>query len=205
MLKPGYYATHPHKHHELSLLHLVLGPDRELAREAAQSLIVDNKGFLKNTLLDWSKKGYKFDFDELLREAMTTFYEAILRYDTSKDISIRTYARYHLLKLRDRFFSKQSWKALQPEHDGSFEVRLFSNEEDFHLASSLSQAVEQCLTPVEKEVIYLYFFKGLTKRKVGQVRGCSERRIGVVIDTALPKLKSFLLNKGIDLSHFATN
>jgi RNA polymerase sigma factor (sigma-70 family) len=205
MFKREYYATHPNKRYELQLLRLAGGPDAEIARIAAESLLADNEGFLKVTLLDWAKNGYQFNFDELLREAMTAFYEAIRCYDTDKDVSIRYYARYHLLKLREQFFCKKPWTEMLPEHDISFTIEPFKKEQDLTLTKSLSEAFEHRLTPVEKEVVYLHYFKNLSKRKIARLRGCSERRIGAVIDNALPKLRVFLLRKGIDLSIFATN
>ncbi len=205
MSKPGYYASHPHKRKEFYLLQLAKGKDPETARNAANSLIIGNEGYLKNTLLKWSEKGYEFDFDELYGEAMIAFYQAIVHYDPDQDVSIRTYSRFFLLKLRRRFFRKRRWIEFKPEHIPDTTEIEFKEGQELNLTETLYDAINTCLTPVEKEVIVLHFIKKLTRRRIGNLRGCSERRIGIVITNALPKLKSYLQQRGVNLSSFVKN
>jgi RNA polymerase sigma factor (sigma-70 family) len=206
VLRPGYYASHPNKHNEFQLLLLTKDQNPEASRAAAHSLIIGNQGFLKNTLLKWSNKGYKFNFDELYGEAMIAFYQAILHYDISQDVSIRSYARFYLLKLQRRFFRKSREIEFQPEHyRATTETTLELRGEELSLSEVLTEAITVCLTEVEKDVIVLYFIKKLNKRTIAQLRGCSERRVGIIISNALPKLRYHLQKRGVSPSLFVTN
>jgi RNA polymerase sigma factor (sigma-70 family) len=205
MLKAGYYATHPDKQEELRLLQHAKSQDSETARSAADSLLRTNEGFLKTTVWQWSQLGIEFNFDEVLAEAYEAFYKSILHFDLSHGVSIRTYSRYHLLEVRKRLQHQWRWVEFKPTHyteSCTIELPKFIV---FNLSKILSDALDVCLTLIEREVIYLHYIKGMKKRMIANHRSCSEARISTIVKNALPKLRSWLVNHGIESAFFEQN
>lgn len=193
---PGYYASHPDKFREFILLQLAKDPDINKANKAKTRLLVENLGYLKYTIGEWISPGSHYDYEELLQDAKLAFLEAVDKYDISRDISIRTYARYYLLSLQRKFFKKSVYVELEDKH---LEETCFQPDDGSayaDLRTTLQEAIGH-LTNAEQEVINLHFFSGLKSRVVAIQRGCSEARVSTLLKSGLQKLKHYLMSKGI--------
>lgn len=195
--KPGYYATRPEKINELALLQLTKNLDAEVARQAKNRLIIDNEGFLRNFVAKKGLKGLAIDFEYLLEEARLAFLTAIEHYDLKKDVSIRTYARYYLLGMFKKMSREKKYTELDEEGHSELTFILNPDFRSLNLRELLFQALEKTLTVTEIDVVCLYFFEGLKKRKIARLRKCSEVRIGNIVKKALPKLKVYLTSIGV--------
>lgn len=205
MPKEGYYAR-PEKNHEFNLLLLTKSSDAIEAQRAKNKLIRENEGFLVSFVKNWIRKDSPYDLDYLLQEARIAFFSALEKFDLHQGKSIRTYARYHLMKLKSTLFEEPilcSVDKLSPDEEA---VLFFNPEfEEFNLYSELMEALEICLTKQEAEIVYAYFFEGITMQEISEIRGCSKPRISNVIKTALPKLKCYLKRIGIAPGLFEMN
>lgn len=194
---PGYYASHPEKSNELFLLRAAKAGNTLQARAAKNQLIIDNEGFLRSTIQEWLGIKSHVDFETLLEEARITFLNAIENFDLKQDVSIRTYAIYHLKELRRQTFKKSKFVELKEEHTGEPVYIPNPDFKNFDLKKIILTAIEKTLTTLEQEIIYLHFFEGVKKRQIALERHVSEQRIGNIVKTALPKLKVYLLAMGI--------
>jgi len=202
--KSGYYISRPEKFKELLLLKVAKSSDSRKANAAKTSLILQNEGFLKSTIAKWIPKYSHHNFDSLLEEARIAFLTAVNNYNLNRDISIRTYARYHLLDLKRRFFKKSRYEELAAFHlEGDYEIRDF-DQNNIDLRQILLSAIIT-LTPTEQQVINLHFFQGMKKCEVAKLRGCSEARICTIVKEALPKLRTHLKQSGIIPGNFNFN
>lgn len=195
--KSGYYASHPGKSNEYYLLQLTKQRNSSQAQAAKNQLILQNEGFLKSFIQLWIEKRGYIDFNYVLSEARIAFLSAIDAYDLSKDVSIRTYARFYLLELKKQIFKKNELVELKTEHCTATSSVPNPDFKNFDLKASIIAAIESCLSNVEQEVIYMHFFKGLKQRQIAQFRCCSEARISAIIKTALPKLRAHLIDINI--------
>ena len=195
--KPGYYASHPEKSNELFLLQMSRCGNPEQSRAAKNQLIKQNEGFLISTVQKWLPEKSFIDFDNLLGEARIGFLNAIEKYDLKRDVSIRSYANFHLMELRRQFFKPNKFSELKEEH---CEETFFLQNPDFknfNLEKIILTAMEKELTTVEHEVIHMHFFEGHKKRQIALQRQCSEARVCTIVKNALPKLNVYLLSIGI--------
>jgi RNA polymerase sigma factor (sigma-70 family) len=205
LLNAGYYKTHPEKFSEFLQLQLAKSSDFEVSRSAANTLLIDNEGFLKSTLNHWVELGDRFDFDEMLAEAREAFWKAIKQYDLKFDVSIRGYARYHLMEVRKQNFKNMQWVEFKPEHEERTCTINLSRLDNLNLSSILYEAMDNCLTPIEKEVVELFYLSGIKQRKIAILRDCSEARVSQIVKTSLPKLRTYLNARGIEPSLFQEN
>lgn len=195
--KPGYYSSHPDKSFEYTLLQTAKDTDISKANSAKTRLLADNEGFLKSVITKWIQPGSYINFEDLLQESKLSFLAAIENYDFQYDVSIRSYARYYLLDLQKRYFRKSRFIEFEDSHlPGSYTIKD-PEFKTFDLKSMLNKAI-QCLTAVEQQVIRLHFFKGLRKRQIAKQRCCSEARISQIVKKALPKMKTWLQERGIE-------
>lgn len=198
MPNEGYYVTHPEKSHEFNLLLLTKSTDAVEAQLAKNRLIVDNEGFLRSFVQKWIIKNSPYDIEFLLQEARIAFMYAIDDFDLHYGTSIRTFARYRLLDLRESLFEKKSILYSIDELEEILSVEPMVEEfVPFNLRNELEEAFKAVLTPLEAEVVYLHFLEGLKMKNIAMARRCSAGRISVIIQNALPKLKSYLKSKGI--------
>ncbi len=202
--KPGYYASHPTKYGEYVLLQVAKDPDTIKANKAKNKLLKDNEAFLTFFIGDWLEPETQYLFPELLQDARLAFLLAIDKYDLSRDVSIRTVAKFYLLKMREKFFKKLPFTELKEIH---LQEECFMPDPDItygDLRVTLSEAIT-CLTPTEQVVIHLHFFDGLKSRAIAAIRGISEARVSVLIKSALQKLKIYLVGRGIEPGMFNFN
>src|SRR5687768_2063545 len=96
----GYYATHQSKSSELSLLQAAKSENALTARLAKNQLIKDNEGFLRDMTCKLLGKNSFMDFESTLQDTRRAFLAAIENYNLSFDVSIRAYAKFHLMQLR---------------------------------------------------------------------------------------------------------
>jgi RNA polymerase sigma factor (sigma-70 family) len=195
--KPGYYASHPEKSNELFLLQMSRCSHPEQSRAAKNQLIKQNEGFLKSIIRKWIPEKSCIDSHNLLEEARIAFLNAIEKYDLTRDVSIRSYAYFHLMELRRQFFKPNKFSELKEEHCGETFFLQNPDFKNFDLEKIILTAMKKKLTTVEQEVIYMHFFEGHKKRQIALQRRCSEARICNIVKNALPKLKVHLLNIGI--------
>jgi RNA polymerase sigma factor (sigma-70 family) len=205
MRKTGYYAR-PEKNHEFHLLLLSKSSDFIEAQRAKNKLIQENERFLISFVKGWITKDSPYDLDYLLQEARIAFFNAIERFDLHKGKSIRTYARFHLIKLKETLFEEPILCSID---NISFEeevmLSLSHSFENFDLRLELISAINEALTKVESEVVYLYFFEGRKMLDIANLRCCSKSRISNIIRIAMPKLKSYLISIGIAPGLFEMN
>jgi RNA polymerase sigma factor (sigma-70 family) len=201
---PGYYASRPKKFSEYVLLQVAKDSDPVRANKAKDKLIKDNELFLKYFIGDWIDTGSPYIFDELLQAAREAFSTAIEKYDLSRDVSIRTVAKYHLLKLKENFFKTSPYVELKDIHlDG--EYLLADPDINFSdLRETLNEAIS-CLNSSEQAVIKLHFFEGLKGRAIAASKGISEARVSALMKAALDKLRKHLIGKGIQPGIFNFN
>ena len=199
LTNPGYYQSHPEKNDEFTLLQVAKGSNTEKALEARELLIKKNEGFLKSAVLKWFNKDSGIDFDDLLQEVRLAFLAAIDNYCISKKVSIRTYAKYYLRELKRQTLKKKKKGYVEFEEDLHGDIMYLPNPDfvNLDLKSTLLRAMNACLTTVEKEVINLFYFKGLKQRQIASLRHCSETRISFVRVNAINKLKMQLTTMGI--------
>ncbi|MEO8108877.1 MAG: sigma-70 family RNA polymerase sigma factor [Ginsengibacter sp.] len=195
--KPGYYIFHPEKGNELFLLRAAKASDKLHARAAKNQLIIDNEGFLRATIQEWVGLKSFIDFDYLLEEARISFFTAIEKYDLNQDVSIRTYAKFHLMELRRQTFRPTKFTEFKKEYCGETFFLPNPDFKNFDLKAIVMTALEKALTILEQEVIYMHFFEGYKKRQIALQRQCSEARVCTIVKNALPKLKVYLLSIGI--------
>lgn len=195
--KPGYYASHPTKSNEFYLLQLSKQGNAAQAQAAKNQLILQNEGFIKSFIHDWVNEGEFLDFNYLIQEARIAFLSAIECYDLTKDVSLRTYAKYYLLELKRQVFKKS--KIVELKNEYCIDTCTIHNPDfkNFDLKNAIIAAVENCLSPVEQEVVYMHFFEGMKQKQIAKTRNCSEARISTILKTSFPKLKSYLINLGI--------
>jgi RNA polymerase sigma factor (sigma-70 family) len=203
--KAGYYSSRPEKHSELLLLHAAQSTDLRQARSAKNQLIINNEGFLRATIKQWFGLKPSAYFDYLLEEARILFLSAIENFDLNRDVSLRAYARYHLKELKRIVSKPNKFVELKDEHIDKMFFKANLRFENFDLRKTILSAIENSLTPVEKEVITKHFLQGVKRKRIASQRRCSEARICVIIKTALPKLKNFLKNIGVDPEFFEFN
>jgi RNA polymerase sigma factor (sigma-70 family) len=202
--KPGYYASHPKKYGEYILLQVAKDFDTKKATKAKNKLVKDNEAFLTFFIGDWLEPETQYLFPELLQEARLAFLLAIDRYNLSRDVSIRTVAKYYLLKMRESFFKKSPYTELKEIH---LQEECFLPDPDViysDLRVTLTEAVTH-LTATEQSVIQLHFFEGLKNRSIAAVRRISEARVSAVRTSALQKLKIYLVGRGIEPGLFNFN
>lgn len=195
--KPGYYSTHPQKSTELFLLRTAQGENSLQARAAKNQIILNNERFLRATISQWIGPNSSVDFDFVLQEARISFLHAIEKYDLNRDVSIRTYAKFHLMELRRSIFKASKFIELKDEH--CIEKCFLDNPDfkDFDLNKTIRPIIERELTALERDVIIMLYFDGLKKRQIAILRQCSEARICNIVKSALPKLKHYLSSIGI--------
>lgn len=202
--RPGYYASHPNKFGEFILLQVAKDTDPVRANKAKDKLLKDNEPFLKYFIADWITPRSQYLFSELLQGARHAFLIAVEKYDLSRDVSIRTIAKYYLLKLKETLFKKSPYVDLQEVHlkEECFQPEIGVVYGD--LRDTLNEAIIQ-LSPVEQAVIKLHFFDGLKSRAIASSRGISEARVSAIIKSGLQKLKVYLISKGIQPGMFNFN
>lgn len=193
----GYYATRPDKWGELRLLQFAKATNFEQARAAQNQLIRNNEGFLRDTVANWIGKNSHVDFGTVLQDARVAFLAAIEQYDLGKDVSIRSYARYHLLEVRRQTFKKSAEVELPEDFIGGSYILNNPDFQNFNLLPIVEQAINAVLSDSEAEIITLHFFKGMRKRAIANQRGVSATWISAIIKAALLKLKSYLADLGI--------
>jgi len=202
--KPGYYSSHPDRFNEYELLHVAKDSDITIANRAKARLLAMNEGYLKSVINKWVLPDSHIDFQDLLEEARISFLSAIENYDLQYDVSIRSYARYYLLELQKTYFRKSPYVELEDSHLAGPYTMENTQFRIFNLRSILDQAIQN-LTTVEQQVIQLHYFKGLRKRQIAKQRGCSEARISQIVRKALPKMKKWLQQRGIEPSILELN
>lgn len=196
--RSGYYSTRPEKNKELSLLRIAQGDDPVLAVKAQNTLLKENEGFLKFMVESWVKGLSGYDFDLIMQDARLAFMLAIRKFDLTRDVSIRTYSQRRLQKVKQKYLEKKNllrfddWEVMEkvaaPLESGTFQ---------FDLRSIISDALEKSLNPDEQEVINLYFIEGMKKSHIAQKKNCSKTWVQTLIKGALPKVKIYLITKGI--------
>ncbi|HTE28937.1 MAG TPA: sigma-70 family RNA polymerase sigma factor [Chryseolinea sp.] len=203
--KSGYYAQ-PGKGHEFNLLLLSKSTDAEESRRATNQLILENEKFLKSSIRTWVVST-PYHLDYVLQEARLALYKAIQNFDLHKGFSLRTYAKFHLLKLKTTLIEEVKFQErFSPIDDiNVFDASEGPQFESFSLSANLDEAFSSVLTKTESEVIYLHFFEKLKLKSIAKARKCSPARISTVIKNALPKLKIFLLARGISPGIFELN
>jgi RNA polymerase sigma factor (sigma-70 family) len=203
-IKAGYYASHPEKFYEYTLLQLSKDTDIVKANRAKERLLAENEGFLMHFIGDWVRSERRFLLSELLHEARLAFLDAVNNYDLSRDLSIRTFSRYHLLKVKANFFKKQFFEEIKEEHPNEVCFQSELGDEYIDLRDMFNEAIEH-LSLAEQEVIRLHFFSGLKNRDIAARRDCSEARISALMKGALKKLKKFLMARGVKPGFFDIN
>lgn len=197
----GYYATHPEKSEERQLLYLAQNGDTEESRLAKSELILGNERFLRKMIQPWLAGSFWIQPDHLLQEARLAFLEAIEKYDLSKDVSIRFYARFYLLELRRTSFRENKYRPnpLPEDFEGSTSMAPRLDFQAFDLREILIDASRQALTIREREVIFLHFFMGMKQKDIALRKRCSAARISMLVREALDKLRLELDKNGISL------
>ena len=203
--KPGYYASHPRKFAEHLLLQESKNPDNVKANQAKGNLLVQNEGFIIRATHTWLNSQPSYLHTSILQDARLAFLKAIENYDLSRDISIRTFARYHLMKVREKTFKKRKLYEELHEHYAD-EVAFYPNYNTIYrdIREIIREAISQ-LTVAEREVIEFRYYKGHTGREISTFRGCSEARISALTKSALRKLKITLVEKGVKPGFFDEN
>lgn len=205
--KRGYYATHSKKNEERQLLYLAQHGDAEESRWAKSTLILDNERFLRKMIQPWLPYLPWIYPDDLIQDARLAFLAAIDKYDLSRDVSIRAYAKYYLLELRRTNFRKPKYRTnpLPENYEGSIHMIPRRDFQPFDLREILIDAGHQALTTREREVIFLHFFMGMKQRDIALRNRCSPARISTLVKEALCKLKRELDRKGISLDLLEQN
>lgn len=202
--KPGYYASHPTKYGEYILLQVAKDTDATRANKARHKLVKDNEPFLTFFIGFWLEPENLYLFPELMQEARLAFLKAIDKYDLTRDVSIRTVAKYYLLKMRETFFKKTPFTELKETH---LKEEFFLPDPDViytNLRVTLTEGVTH-LTVTEQAVIQLHFFQGMRSRAIAAARGISEARVSAIIKSSLQKLKVYLVGKGVEPGMFNFN
>lgn len=202
--QPGYYASHPKKSSEFLLLQQIKSSNVEIAAKAKNKLLKDNEPFLISFIGNWLPPESRYLFPELLQGARLAFLKALDRYNPIRDISIRAFAKFFLLKLKDSFFKKISWIELTEFH---LQEECLQPEIGLHytdLRAILKEAISH-LSSMEQLSIQLHFFCGMKGREIAIQRGISEPRVSALLKSGLQKMKEYLVSKGIKPGAFNFN
>jgi len=202
--KPGYYASHPDKFSEYILLQVAKDKDPVRANKAKDKLLKDNGPFLIYFIGNWIEPGSPYLFTELLQEARMAFLKAVDKYDLSRDVSIRTMAKYYLLKLKESFFKTSPYVELEDCHLKEECLMEDPDAQYADLRETIKEAMT-CLNPSEQAVIKCHFFEGMKSRVIATMRGISEARVSTLLKSALKKLKEYLVRNGVQPGMFNFN
>lgn len=203
--KLGYYASHPKKYSEYLLLQKAKDPDIVKANQAKGDLLFQNEGFLLRAIHSWLKPQTSYLHSLILQDARLAFLKAIENYDLSRDISIRTFARYHLMKVREGLFKKkQLHEELHEQYTDEVTFQPKMKEEYRDIREVFRNAIN-LLNSSQREVIQLRFYHGIKGREISILRGCSEARVSFLIKSALQELKVSLVTKEIQPGFFDFN
>jgi RNA polymerase sigma factor (sigma-70 family) len=205
--KRGYYASRPEKCEERQLLYLAQHGDTEESRCAKSLLIIGNERFLRKMIQPWLPGLPWIQPDALMQDARLAFLAAINKYDLSKDVSIRVYAKFYLLELRRTNYRKSKYRhnPLPEDYGGRTNMIPRLDFQPFDLREILVNAGHEALTTREKDVIFLHFFMGMKQKDIASRNKCSPARISSLVKEALGKLKRELVRKGISLDLLEQN
>jgi len=133
------------------------------------------------------------DWEDVVNEIITNVIEKIKKDEFRGESSIGTFI-YIISSRRIADYIRQKRKVLKhiPEPKSFLEPsEEFENKEKTEIMTKILKK----LKPKYKKVLYLYYYKGLSRKEVAQELGISPRRVSERVDYAQKLLKQLLIKK----------
>lgn len=183
---------------------------KELLQKYAYSVNIIARSIIK-------KLPSNIELKDLINAGMGGLYKAINNYDPSKNVQLKTYAEFRIrgaildfLRSQDlvsyRRHIKEKLGEIEPLKFISLQEALekelphseeggdpFINVSAKENAEKIFYAVET-LSPREKMIIDLYYYKGLSRKEIGLKLGISKDRVSQIHAKILKKLNKKLKN-----------
>jgi len=137
-----------------------------------------------------SISSYTPDWEDIVNEIMTNVVEKLRKREFRGDSSIGTFI-FTITSRRIIDYIRQKSKVLKyaPEPDPF--PSPFEHVETKEKAETIAKAIEK-LKPKYKEVLYLYYYKELTRKEVAEMLKISPRRVSERVNYAQKLLKKIL-------------
>lgn len=130
------------------------------------------------------------DWEDVVNEVITNVIEKIQKGEFRGESSIGTFI-YTISSRRIVDYIRQKSKILKHIPEPKSFPAPPDQLEDKERAEGLAQAIKK-LKPKYRKVLYLYYYKGLSRNEVGQKLGISPRRVSERVDYAQKLLKKLI-------------
>ena len=130
------------------------------------------------------------DWEDVVNEVMINVIEKLKKGDFRGESSVGTFI-YTITSRRIVDFIRHKSRVLTAAPEPSIYPDPHERIEDRERAASLARAIE-CLKPKYKEVLYLYYYRELSRQEVAESLGIPPRRVSELVNYAQKLLKKML-------------